>query len=104
MDLAKQIIDLGLSSSSAGVYHGTNSGEATWFDFAQVIFKLAGADTNRIVPVSSSEYLRPAKRPSYSVLSHDKWDTVGIAKMRDWKLAMNDSIKSIVNFSENEGE
>jgi dTDP-4-dehydrorhamnose reductase len=38
MDLAKQLVQLGLSTTPAGIYHGTNSGQATWFEFAQEIF------------------------------------------------------------------
>lgn len=96
-DLAKQLIDLGLSSSSAGVYHGTNSGEATWFEFAQEIFKLAGADTRRVVPVSSSEYPRIAKRPSYSVLSHDSWSKTSVHPMRDWRIAIEEAMPAIIS-------
>jgi dTDP-4-dehydrorhamnose reductase len=97
MDLAKQLIDLGLSSSSAGVYHGTNSGEATWFEFAQEIFKLAGADSSRVVPVSSSEYPRIAKRPSYSVLSHDSWSKTSVHPMRDWRIAIEEAMPAIIS-------
>jgi dTDP-4-dehydrorhamnose reductase len=97
MDLAKQLIDLGLSSSSAGVYHGTNSGEATWFEFAQEIFKLAGADSSRVVPVSSSEYPRIAKRPSYSVLSHDSWSKTSVHPMRDWRIAIKEAMPAIIS-------
>lgn len=96
-DLAKQLIDLGLSSSSAGVYHGTNSGEATWFEFAQEIFKLAGADSSRVVPVSSSEYPRTAKRPSYSVLSHDSWSKTSVHPMRDWRIAIEEAMPAIIS-------
>jgi dTDP-4-dehydrorhamnose reductase len=96
-DLAKQLVDLSLSSSPAEIYHGTNSGQATWFEFAQEIFKLSGADVNRIIPVSSSEYLRPAKRPSYSVLSHDSWAKTTIKPMRDWRIALIDAMPAIIS-------
>jgi len=97
VDLAKQLVDLGTSSSPAGVYHGTNSGEATWFEFAQEIFNLAGADIKRIMPVSSREYQRPAKRPSYSVLSHDAWAETSLEPMRDWRIALRDAIPSVIS-------
>ena len=97
VDLDKQLVDLGTSSSPAGIYHGTNSGEATWFEFAQEIFNLAGADIKRIMPVSSSEYQRPAKRPSYSVLSHDAWAETSIEPMRDWRIALRDAMPSIIS-------
>jgi dTDP-4-dehydrorhamnose reductase len=96
-DLAKQLVELGLSSSPEGTYHGTNSCQGTWFDFAEEIFKLTGANTNRVVPVSSSEYPRPAKRPSYSVLSHDAWTKTTIQPMRDWRIALEEVMPAIIS-------
>ena len=64
-DLAQQIVDLVGSKSTNGIYHGTSSGQATWFEFAQEIFELVGANTERVVPVSSDEFLSLAKRPRY---------------------------------------
>jgi dTDP-4-dehydrorhamnose reductase len=103
IDLAKQLVEFGLSSSPAGIYHGTNSGEATWFEFAQEIFRLAGADVNRVVPVSSSEYSRPAKRPSYSVLSHEAWGKTSVKAMRDWRIALEEAIPAIISAVKAEG-
>jgi dTDP-4-dehydrorhamnose reductase len=96
-DLAKKVVELELSTSPAGIYHGTNSGQATWFELAQEIFKIAGADIARITPVSSSEYLRPAKRPSYSVLSHDAWASTSIEPLRDWRIALTDAMPAIIS-------
>jgi len=97
MDLAKQLVELGLSTSPAGIYHGTNSGLATWFEFAQEIFKLTGADVGRVTPVSSSEYPRPARRPSYSVLSHDAWASTSVKPMRDWRIALAEAMPAIIS-------
>ncbi len=97
IDLAKQLVELSLSSSPAGIYHGTNSGQATWFEFAQEIFKLSGADVNRVIPVLSREYLRLAKRPSYSVLSHDSWAKSTIKPMRDWRIALAEAMPAIIS-------
>jgi len=102
-DLAKQLVELGLSNSPAGVYHGTNSGEATWCEFAQEIFKLVGADTNRIVPVSSNEFQRPAKRPEYSVLGHDAWANTTLHPLRNWRIALEEAMPAIIS-AINEGE
>ena len=103
VDLAKQIVDLGLGVASAGIYHGTNGGQASWFEFAREIFSLAGADMNRVVPVSSSEYPRPAKRPSYSVLSHEEWSNTSIKPMRDWKIALASVMPEIISTVKAEG-
>ena len=97
MDLAQLLVALGLSTSPPGIFHGTNSGQATWFEFAQEIFRLAGADVERVIPVSSSEYPRPAKRPSYSVLSHDAWAKTSVKPMRDWRIALAEAMPAIIS-------
>ena len=102
-DLANQIVDLVLSNAPVGIYQGTNSGQATWFEFAQEIFKLAGADGSRVMPISSSEYPRPAKRPSYSVLSHDAWANTGLPVMRNWRIALAESMPAIMSAVKTEG-
>jgi dTDP-4-dehydrorhamnose reductase len=103
VDLANQLVDLGLSTSSASIYHGTNSGQATWYEFAQEIFKLSGTDVGRVAPVSSSEYPRPAKRPSYSVLSHDAWANTSVKPLRDWRIALANAMPAILSAVKAEG-
>jgi dTDP-4-dehydrorhamnose reductase len=101
-DLAQQIVDLVGSKSTHGIYHGTSSGQATWFEFAQEIFELVGANTERVVPVSSDEFLSLAKRPRYSVLGHDNWRRSELPEMRDWRLALGDEIPRIL-FAQRQG-
>jgi dTDP-4-dehydrorhamnose reductase len=95
-DLAKQIIKLVLGKASYGIYHGTNAGSASWFDFAREIFVLAGEDASRLVPVSTSEFPRPAERPKYSVLSHESWRNSGIEEMREWEKALAEEMPIIL--------
>ncbi len=95
-DLARQIVNLVLSKASYGIYHGTNGGSASWFDFAQAIFELTGADKKRVIPVSSLEFQRPAKRPGYSVLGHKSWEVSSVPKMRTWKVALADAMPEII--------
>ena len=96
-DLAKQIVDLVLSNAPVGIYHGTNSGQATWFEFAQEIFKLSGADLSRVIPVPTSGYPKLAKRPSYSVLGHDAWSNTALTAMQDWRIALAGSMPAIIS-------
>ena len=96
-ELAAQLIKLVDSGARFGLYHGTNSGQASWFEFAQEIFKLSGADVGRVTPVSSGEFPRPAKRPNYSVLGHDSWASSGISPMSDWKSALQKSMPAILD-------
>ena len=93
-DLAKQIVALVDSDAPAGMYHATNSGEATWFEFAQAVLTEAGLDPDRITPTDSSSFVRPAPRPAYSVLGHGRWESVGLAPMRPWRDALHAAFKA----------
>jgi dTDP-4-dehydrorhamnose reductase len=90
-DLAAQIVKLIEHDVRPGVYHGTNSGQASWFDFAREILRVAGLDPERITPTTSAAFQRPAPRPSYSVLGHEAWRRVGLDPMRDWREALHAS-------------
>ncbi|TFC01214.1 dTDP-4-dehydrorhamnose reductase [Cryobacterium mannosilyticum] len=90
-DLAKQIVALLDAKAPAGIYHGTNSGVTSWFGFAQAVFAGAGLDPARVTPTDSSQFVRPAPRPAYSVLGHDAWQAAGLAPMRDWREALADA-------------
>jgi dTDP-4-dehydrorhamnose reductase len=102
-DLAKQIVELVLSGAPVGIYHGTNSGQATWFEFAREIFKFAGVDVSRVIPVSATDFPRPAKRPAYSVLSHDAWAGTSVPEMRNWKMALEEAMPTIISAVKAEG-
>ena len=87
-DLAAQIVTLLDSAAPAGIYHGTNSGVTSWFGLAQAVFIAAGLDPARVTPTDSSQFVRPAPRPAYSVLGHDAWSAAGLAPMREWQSAL----------------
>lgn len=93
-DLAEQIFKLVESDAPAGIYHGTNSGEATWFEFARAVLEEAGLEPNRISPTDSSSFVRPAPRPAYSVLGHSNWESVGLPPMRPWREALHDAFQA----------
>ncbi len=69
----------------------TATGETSWFGFARAVFELAGLDPDRVLPTDSSQFVRPAPRPAYSVLGHDAWATVGLGPMRPWREALADA-------------
>ena len=94
MDLARQIVALLDSDAPAGIYHGTASGQASWFEFAKEIFTLGGLDPANVTPTDSSAFVRPAPRPAYSVLGHDAWAEVGIPPMRDWREALREAFET----------
>jgi dTDP-4-dehydrorhamnose reductase len=67
VDLARAIIQL-CRKNAQGIVHTTNQGDCTWFEFAREIVAVAGLPT-KINPTTSDKFVRPAKRPKYSVLS-----------------------------------
>ena len=90
-DLARQIRLVMDSDIRSGVFHGTNAGHTSWCNFAKDIFATAGLDPERILPTTSAEFVRPAPRPSWSVLGHDGWAAVGLPAMRGWEEAFADA-------------
>lgn len=88
-DLAERIVALLDADAPAGIYHGTNAGETSWFGFARAVFAKVGLDPDRIQPTDSASFVRPAPRPAYSVLGHDGWAGAGLAPMRDWREALD---------------
>jgi dTDP-4-dehydrorhamnose reductase len=83
--LAERLVALGLSAAPAGTYHGTAAGETTWYGLAREVFRLAGLDPDRVRPTTSDRFPRPATRPTYSVLGHDRWAAAGLPPMADWR-------------------
>ena len=102
-DLAVQIVDSIQKEIPFGIYHGTNSGQTAWFEFAQEIFRLVAADVARVKPVGSDAFPRLAKRPAFSVLGHEKWAGSGVSEMRDWKIALAEAMPAIVSAVKAEG-
>jgi dTDP-4-dehydrorhamnose reductase len=85
--LARRLVELGRIRAPAaptGIYHATASGSTTWYGFARAIFEATGLDPDRVRPSASSSLVRPAVRPSYSVLGHDRWAVAGLGPMAPW--------------------
>jgi dTDP-4-dehydrorhamnose reductase len=95
MDVADRILALVRSAAPGGVYHATSSGETTWFGLAREVYRLLGADPDRVRPVGSAAYPRPAPRPAYSVLGHDAWRRAGLRPIADWRLALGQAFPAL---------
>jgi dTDP-4-dehydrorhamnose reductase len=94
--LAARLVDLGLREAApAGIYHGTASGETTWYGLARAVFAGAGLDPDRVRPTTSDRFRRPAKRPAYSVLGHDRWTAAGLKPLPDWRDMLTDALPLI---------
>jgi len=72
-----------------GIYHVTNTGATTWYDFAVEIFKQADMNVS-VKPITTAEYGGPAARPSYSVLDTAAYHRLGGPAMPDWKIALKE--------------
>jgi dTDP-4-dehydrorhamnose reductase len=84
-DLADAIIKL-CHADARGIVHCTNSGDCAWYDFAAEILRQAGK-TTRVRPTASDEFVRPAERPKFSVLSPASLNAYGI-EMRPWQATL----------------
>jgi dTDP-4-dehydrorhamnose reductase len=91
-DLAAAIVRLLDGQAPFGIYHGTNAGEGSWFDFARAIFEESGLDPERVLPTDSAAFVRPAPRPAYSVLGHAAWATARLPAPRPWQDALHAAI------------
>jgi dTDP-4-dehydrorhamnose reductase len=70
------------------VLHATNGGATTWCGFARRIFELVGADPERVRPVDTASFPRPAPRPAYSVLDGASWTAAGLPALPPWEYSL----------------
>jgi len=96
-DLAKATLDLLESSAPMGIYHFTNEGATTWYEYAKKIIgtwgklkKWGKKEFPHIVAVTSSEFPTPAKRPNYSILINTKFPP-----LRPWQDALDEYLEEI---------
>jgi dTDP-4-dehydrorhamnose reductase len=87
-DLARTIQSLVLDDRY-GLYHVTNGGECTWYEFAGKIFEMSGLQPD-LQPTTSQEFGARATRPAYSVLANEQLRQAGVAELRPWDEALAD--------------
>jgi len=88
VDLAKVIIRL-VEDKNYGIFHCTCSGECTWYEFTKEIFRIKGIDTE-VLPCTTEEFPRPAKRPKYSVLRNYMLEMTSGDITRSWQEALEE--------------
>ena len=98
--LTQFLFELIQSETSSGMYHWTDGGEISWFDFAEAIYvqgKLAGLLANdvTILPIPSAEYPTPATRPYYSVLDRSSSLALTGSEPQGWQSALQYVISSL---------
>ena len=85
-DLAKLVLDM-FQTDKYGVYHVTNDGICSWYEFACEIFKQAGMDV-KVTPLTTAEYPAKAARPLNSRMSKDKLVNAGFQMLPSWQDAL----------------
>jgi dTDP-4-dehydrorhamnose reductase len=91
-DLAQKTKEL-IEHDAVGLFHLTNDGECSWFEFARGTFDLAGVEV-KMEPVDSGQFQQRARRPPYSALTTARLEAVGLEPLRPWKAALNDYLQT----------
>jgi dTDP-4-dehydrorhamnose reductase len=98
-DLAGALVALGGADPHTcppGIWHFTNAGATTWYDFARAVFAGLGHDPDRVRPTTTANFPRPAPRPAYSVLSTTKWERHPLPPCRPWGQALDEALPRIL--------
>ncbi len=94
-DLAAAIMAAVRQGIKPGIYHFTDEGVCSWYDFTKAIHRLAGITTCHVRPLHTSEYPTPAARPHYSVLDKTKIKTAYGIEIPHWEESLRECIKSL---------
>ncbi|BCJ49702.1 NAD(P)-dependent oxidoreductase [Actinoplanes sp. NBRC 14428] len=98
--LARQLVALATAATAGhaapGAYHGTAAGSTTWYGLARAVFAEAGLDPDRVRPTTSDRFPRPARRPAYSVLGHDRWSGTGVAPLPHWRAMLTEAMPALL--------
>ena len=96
-DLARCILDIVpvLKNSKTELYHFSNEGVCSWYDFAVAIMEMSGLDC-QVNPIPSSQYPTPVKRPFYSVLSKDKIKSEFGIQIAHWRTSLQKCLMELV--------
>jgi dTDP-4-dehydrorhamnose reductase len=93
-DLVDALLQVADGAIREPVLHAANEGQASRFEQAQAVFEAVGADPQRVRPVGTDRYPRPAPRPPYSVLSTRKSAAAGLTPLRPWREALADALRA----------
>ena len=97
-DLASAIITIIEATQwQHGIYHYSNEGAISWYDFTKAIHRIAGITSCRVLPCRSADYPTPAHRPSYSVLDKAKIKETYNIEIPYWEDSLQHCIKRIMN-------
>ena len=92
-DLARLLVDM-ILTEKYGIYHATNEGICSWYEFACEIFRQADVSVE-VAPVTADQYPAKAKRPSNSRMSKDKLEEQGFERLPSWQDALSRYLKEL---------
>lgn len=93
-DLAKLVVDM-IQTNKYGIYHATNEGLCSWYEFACEIFKQAGMDDVKVTPVDSNAFPVKATRPKNSRMEKTELDKNGFDRLPTWQDALSRYLKEL---------
>ena len=94
-DLAVAIFAAISQGVTPGIYHFSNEGVISWYDFAKAIHRIAGIEDCRVRPLHTAEYPTPASRPHYSVLDKTKIKQTYHLEIPYWETSLENCIKQL---------
>lgn len=95
-DLAGAIMSIVNNQPEPGIYNYSNDGRCSWFEFAQRIYGRVGANPTLVLPISSDSLNLIARRPRFSLLSKEKWKSLGLAEVPSWEDSLDLVLVEIV--------
>jgi dTDP-4-dehydrorhamnose reductase len=98
-DLASALLNVArvmkADESVAGTFHFANSGETTWYEFAQQIFRIRGGRAPKVTPITAEQFPTPARRPQWSVLDTTTFEETFGMTPSPWTTALAETLKRI---------
>ena len=87
------------TTDGLSVVHLTGSGTATWFQVAQEVYRLSGANPELVSPCTTAEYPTAAPRPHWSVLSAESWQDAGFSSLPEWRSGVSRAVAGRITAS-----
>lgn len=85
-----------IDRGATGLLHLANQGEITWFGLAREVAEMAGLDPERVEPITTSEFPRPARRPANSVLDSERLDALGLDPLPHYRKALEQAVEHLM--------
>jgi len=95
-DLAMQMIQIITKGLPPSIYHVTNSGETSWYDYAVKIYELSGHDVSLVLKKDVMAGHQTVTRPSYSVLDNSSHENHGLLPLRNWERALSETVTKVL--------